>query len=129
MCTPIKHWGWSGRSCSAAGALQVSENTWHLHLKKDKKQKNLCLYELSQSLLRLTLLLLNASSSRGCAPDLAFLCKVLTFLGTKGVFDLGCYFSAPCIKSADSLLPEPQFGAAGVTTPRQRSPAKLSPSG
>lgn len=50
-------------------------------------RKMSCLHELSQSLLELTLLLLNASSSwpRGSASDSAFLCKGLTLLGTKAV--------------------------------------------
>lgn len=26
FCTPIKLWGWSGKSCSTAGALQENEN-------------------------------------------------------------------------------------------------------
>lgn len=73
-----------------AGALQVNENTSSLAPAfEEAMSRSRKISELSQSLLRLTLLLLNASSSwsRGCAPDSAFLCKVLTLLGTKAVFD------------------------------------------
>lgn len=70
--------------------MQVNENSSSLASAfEDAKSRKKSVYELFQSLLRLTCLLLNASSSwsKGCTSDLAFLCKILTLLGTKAMFD------------------------------------------
>lgn len=80
----------------------------------------MCLYELSQSLLRLTLLLLNVSlsQSRGCASGSAFWCKVLTLLGTEALFDSWVAdFLLLASNIQSNYFQSYQLGAASVTTP------------
>lgn len=55
---PIEVWGWSGKSCSKAGALQVNEDTNSLVPTFEEALSRKCLYEFYHSLLRLTVLLL-----------------------------------------------------------------------
>lgn len=76
---PIELWGRSGKFCSKAAALQVNEDTSSLvPTCEEAMSRKICLYEFCQSLLRLTVLLLNVSSSqrRGCAPDSMLFCAM-----------------------------------------------------
>lgn len=122
---PIEVWGWSGKSCSKAGALQVNEDTNSLvPTFEEALSRKICLYEFYHSLLRLTVLLLDVSPSRcqGCVPDCAFLCNALTLLGTKAVLDswVGVFLVLALNKESNCSFQSHQFVA-------ERYPTRLSP--
>lgn len=118
---PIEVWGWNGKFCSRAGALQVNEDTNSLvPTFEEALSRKICLYEFCQSLLRLTVLLLDVSPPRcqGCA----LLCNALTLLGTKAVLDswVGVFLVLALNKESNCSLQSHQF----VT---ERYPTRLSP--